>query len=67
VTIPYTVAVATIAIKATRMAGGMDATRSLTSTIGPLGVVRIEFQDQKWTSGRSLGGPREVALSYILP
>jgi hypothetical protein len=47
VTIPDTVAVATIAIKAARMTGVMNAIQSLTSKVRPLGVVRIEFQEQK--------------------
>jgi hypothetical protein len=50
VTIPDTVAVVTIAIKAARMTGVMDAVRSLTSKVRPLGVVRIEFQEQKIVS-----------------
>jgi hypothetical protein len=51
VTIPDTVAVVTIVIKAARMTGVMDAVRSLTSKVRPLGVVRIEFQEQKWSRG----------------
>jgi hypothetical protein len=50
-TIPDTVTVATIAIKAARMTGVIDAVRSLTSKVVPLGVVRIEFQEQKGSHG----------------
>jgi hypothetical protein len=51
VTIPDTIAVVTIAIKAARMIGVMDAVRSMTSKVRPLGVVRIEFQEQKSSRG----------------
>jgi hypothetical protein len=51
VTIPDTVAVVTIAINAARMTGVMDAVRSLTSKVRPLGVVRVEFQERKSSRG----------------
>jgi integrase len=66
VTIPDTVAVETIAIKAARMTGVMGATRSLRSEIRRLGVVRIEFQKtQRPVQFEITKQTREALLAWI--